>query len=99
MEQEKRVEILNRALEHFGANAQIEKAIEEYAELIVALKHYMAGKATRREVITEIADVEIMNKQVQIIFGTDAVRDEIDYKLERLRGWLESGLMPLESKQ
>ncbi len=61
------------------------KAEEECAELIVALKHFKLGKATAQDVISEIADVEIMSKQMQILFGEDAVRKEIDRKLERLQ--------------
>ena len=80
-----RYKILLNALQWYSGPAQIDKAEEECAELIVALKHFKLGKATAQDIISEIADVEIMSKQMQILFGEDAVRKEIDRKLERLQ--------------
>lgn len=85
MENEACYKILLEALHWYGGPTQMAKAEEECAELIVALKHFKLGKATAQDVISEIADVEIMSKQMQILFDTDAVRKEIYRKLERLQ--------------
>ena len=91
MENDKRFEIISRALEHYGATRQIMKVCEEYSEATVAVLHHLDGKISREEVISEIADVEIMNKQMQILYGVDEVRKEIDRKLERLEKRMREG--------
>jgi len=54
------------AVNTFGHGAQIEMAIEECAELIQALQKFKRRKP--HNVAEEIADVEIMCKQLRIIF-------------------------------
>jgi NTP pyrophosphatase (non-canonical NTP hydrolase) len=74
--------IYKRALTTFGESKQIDMAIEECAELTLALQHNKRGRAVN--VITEIADVIIMAGQMRLLFGADAVDAEIEEKLERL---------------
>ena len=52
-------EVCRKAIEKFGESNQIDMALEEMAELSVALNHYNRGRATKEDVITEIADVFI----------------------------------------
>ena len=59
------------------------KAIEEMAELIDALAKYKLTHA-KSNVCSEIADVQIMMRQLSIIFGEDKVVAVIEYKLKRL---------------
>jgi len=78
-----------RALERFGNDAQVLQAIEECAELIVALRHATRGKAAPQAVIVEIADVAIMVEQLTQMFGRDRVEAEIERKLARLAHVIE----------
>lgn len=72
------------AVRHYGAEHQKKKAIEEMGELITAISREQDGRATPEQVITEIADVHLMVRQLMIIYGLDAVAKEIDRKQRRL---------------
>ena len=72
------------AVHHYGAEHQKKKAIEEMGELITAISREQDGRATTEQVITEIADVQIMMRQMALIYGIDAVANEIDRKQRRL---------------
>lgn len=76
------------ALETFGEETQINVAIEELAELVVALQHYRRGKCDARDVRMEIADVEIVVDQLKQIFDRDAVTGCTRFKLSRLKSKL-----------
>ena len=74
-------------LKHDGLQHQKAKAIEELAELIIALqKDLLADKdGLSKEVIEEMADVHVMLLQL-MMYDEDYfndVYDEIRYKLER----------------
>ncbi len=98
--------MLEIAIRVYGANAQIDVAIEEMAELTQALvkaKRYATDKdfdRFRGNVIEEIADVEIMLAQLRIIFG--AQEKEIDdvktFKLKRLADRLKE-LIPYTEEE
>ena len=72
------------AVHYYGAEHQKKKAIEEMGELITAISREQDGRATTEQVITEIADVQIMMRQMALIYGIDAVANEIDRKQRRL---------------
>ena len=72
------------AVHHYGAEHQKKKAIEEMGELITAISREQDGRTTTEQVITEIADVQIMMRQLALIYGIDAVANEIDRKQRRL---------------
>ena len=76
---EKRREQLSRIYDHYGRENQYKKTIEELGELISAM-----ATGTEEDVISEIADVEIMLEQLKDGLGIRAkVCGEIDYKLKR----------------
>lgn len=77
-------QICKAAVQTFGVDAQINIAIEECAELIVALEHWKRGRNTEADVITEVADVQIVCEQLGYIFGCFDVTVEEAHKLERL---------------
>jgi hypothetical protein len=56
------------AIEHYGKDAQILKAVEELNELAVELMHYRDGKCTEFDVRSELIDVLIMCEQMGLIF-------------------------------
>lgn len=72
------------AVHHYGPEHQKKKAIEEMGELITAISREQDGRATPEQVITEIADVQIMVRQLALIYGVDAVAKEVDRKQRRL---------------
>lgn len=78
-------EVYARALEQWGAKAQINMLFEEMAELQNAICKFFRNRASCNEVITEIADVQIMAQQMQVLFGNDNVKAERDRKFERLK--------------
>lgn len=80
--------IYKNAIMNYGAIAQIDIAIEEMSELIQALSKYKRCK--KHNVEEEIADVQIMLDQLNLIFNNK----EIDYikkiKIERLEHRLQN---------
>lgn len=80
-------EICRRALEAFGAQAQVMMAIEEMSELTKELCKHRRGRDNVEAIAEEIADVEIMLRQMAILFDCSFTVDKFRrYKLERLAG-------------
>lgn len=79
--------ILKRAINTYGSDIQRLIAIEELSELQKAIIKQIR-KPCEENVATiaeEIADVYIMLKQVDIMYGIDSmVQKNIDYKVKRL---------------
>lgn len=91
--------LLQTAQETYGYANQVVVAIEELCELGAVLSKYPrydfhddALEALRDKVVEETADVIIMLRHVQMIFGIqpDELEAMIDKKLNRLQRWLES---------
>lgn len=72
------------AVTFYGTEHQKQKAIEEMGELITELSREQDGRTTAQKVITEIADVQIMVRQLALIYGVDKVVKEIHRKERRL---------------
>ena len=72
------------AVEHYGPEHQKKKAIEEMGELITELEREQDGRTTPEKIITEIADVHLMVRQLMLIYGVDACLKEYDRKQRRL---------------
>lgn len=72
------------AVHHYGPEHQKRKAIEEMGELITELEREQDGRTTPEKVITEIADVHLMVRQLMVIYGLDACMKEYDRKQRRL---------------
>lgn len=86
-------ELLERALVAYGLDAQIDKVVEECAELIHSLMklklNWSQNGGSLDRVYSEIADAYIMIEQASIIFGETAVQKYVDSKQNRLRTRLE----------
>ena len=84
-------EILKGAIDTFGTGAQIDMAVEECSELINALMKLRRSRVVVQDVVTEIADVQIMCAQLELIFAGDSklVDAERLRKMDRLRGRIE----------
>ena len=74
----------------WGEDAQLNKTIEECAELIVALQHSKSRTLDVRTVASEIADVLVMVMCAARVIGVDLVTDEMSKKLTRLKTRLET---------
>ena len=75
-----------RCIIAWGEKDQIRQTIEECSELITKLAKYgrNVNGSTKEQIAEEIADVEIMCKQMRIIFDSELI-DSIKYqKLSRL---------------
>lgn len=84
------MKILHKIIKKKGVRPQIIKSAEECSELSAVLCKYFNSYSESIENITdEIADVEIMLKQLKIIFdNTKEVAERKRYKLKRLWGEL-----------
>ena len=79
------VTVYQRAIAEFGADKQIECVIEECLELALVLQHAKRKKAGVKEIVDEVADVEIMLKQLRIILNENAaIFERKCYKIARL---------------
>ena len=78
-------QVYANAILEFGVEGQIDMLHEEVGELLSALNKYKRGRCGTDEVITEIADVQILLGQMALIFGEEEVRDEFERKLIRLQ--------------
>ena len=80
-------EILDKAIQTYGTESQLNMAIEECSEFIDAIMKFRRGRVGVQEVVTEIADVMIMMEQMAIIFGGNSkiVECEVLRKMDRLR--------------
>ena len=87
--------LFEQAVNTYGAESQVRKAVEELTELSVALLHSLDGRGDTENILEEMADVEIMFEQLKLIFGpTD---DWKKTKLKRLEDRLN--LAELEARR
>ena len=82
---------IRQIVDFFGDEPQIRQAMEECAELIVALNKYLRYKdnpkeylSSKKSVIEEMADVYVMLRQLEYIFEESGEIENIsDYKIDR----------------
>ena len=81
---------IERAVETYGKDMQLNVAIEELSELIKELCKNKRGRDNRDNIIEEIADCYIMLQQLEVIFDiyAEELNDAIVYKLNRLESRL-----------
>ena len=83
------MDILEKAIKHYGAKNQMAQTIEELAELIVAINKCLRYKddiEARNNLVEEVEDALIMIDQLKIIMDIKDYELECyrQYKLERL---------------
>lgn len=78
--------ILKKAIETYGAEAQLNVAIEELSELIKEICKHKRGADNKEAIIEEMADCCIMLKQMEMIFdlGSTVILDAMKKKVHRL---------------
>jgi len=75
-----------RAIEKWGAQAQLLMVAEECSELAVAVLHYERGRGDAGHIAEEMADVELMLEQLRMMLrGVDADFDGLvdEWKLTK----------------
>lgn len=82
-------EIYVKTLNKWGEEAQYNQAIEECAELIVALQHFSRGKVDKDVVVNELADVFLMVGQLTYMFGEERLSESVQGKIAKLELLLE----------
>lgn len=77
---------IEKAIETYGKDMQLNVAIEEFSELIKEICKNKRGSDNRDNIIEEMADCEIMLVQLQLIFDISGgeFSDKIFEKLDRL---------------
>ena len=81
-------DILKAALAHYGEDEQLTVAMEELAELIVAISHLKRGRTTSyADLVEELADVEIVCRTIRLVLGDDA---RVNRMVKSKLYWLES---------
>lgn len=87
---EERAKVYSNALDTFGANVQLAKALEELNEVQLELCRFLTGRGNVLHLAEEVADATIMLEQLRQIFDINAlVCDIMDTKVLRLRGRIE----------
>ena len=84
---------LEKAIETYGKDMQLNVAVEELSELIKEICKNKRGADNREAIIEEMADCYIMLHQLALIFGIE--RPELDktinFKIARLAKKLKEG--------
>jgi hypothetical protein len=88
---------LEKAIETYGKDMQLNVAIEEFSELIKEICKHKRGEDNRENIIEEMADCYIMMEQLGVIFGIWF--EEIEYKKVEKLERLEKRLAEQESKE
>jgi NTP pyrophosphatase (non-canonical NTP hydrolase) len=88
---------LEKAIEVYGKDMQLNVAIEEFSELIKEICKHKRGEDNLDNIIEEMADCYIMLEQLKIIFGIKTYEISAKANLKMVR--LERRLAEKESKQ
>jgi NTP pyrophosphatase (non-canonical NTP hydrolase) len=81
-------ELYSAVINHWGIDHQVNKTIEEAAELIQALCHFRDSKIALPDLIDEIADIQIMSEQMALLFGEEAVALRKKIKIRAIAGFV-----------
>ena len=82
-------DIYREAIEKWGAQSQIDMAVEEMGELLQKLIHYKRCRCDEVEVSEEIADVMLMAEEMAYLFGRKHVIYWLEIKKEIVTRRLE----------
>lgn len=87
------IDIYDMAINHWGMQKQMTKAVEELAELtkeICKIQLDDGPEITTKNLVEEIADVRIMLEQLEWMFQIfTEVEETIQYKLDRTKQRIE----------
>lgn len=87
---EERARVYSDALDTFGANAQLAKALEELNEVQLEICRMVNGRGDVTHLAEEVADATIMLEQIRQIFDINGLTcNFMDAKVLRLRARIE----------
>ena len=86
---EQRLNVLNSAIRTFGKENQKVVIIEELAELQKELTKDLRGKPNLQKIAEEMADVEIMLEQLELIYGVGLIQQKQVFKENKLKRLVE----------
>ncbi len=80
-------DILAKAINKYGVNAQLDMCIEEMSELTKEICKYKRGQHDHDAIVEEMADVYIMLEQLQMMMVIDPeeLNNMIFKKVDRLK--------------
>jgi len=87
---DKQKSVLVRAINHYGVEANIDKALEEMGELTVELSRRRLPRYSSEKVAEEIADVLITVEKLRLLFNAPRVDRIVAEKLARLEGEMDA---------
>lgn len=74
-------------LEHYGIRHQLLKAIAEAGEFTQAAAEYLLGNGhqagTEASLLSEVADLKVLIRQIELHFGEDRVNSIVPVKIHR----------------
>ena len=84
------IAVLKQAIETYGAEAQLNVAIEEFSELTKEICKHKRYMDNTKAIIEEMADCYIVLEQMKMIFGlgSTVIPDVMDKKIKRLKSRL-----------
>lgn len=88
------VEVCEQALHHFGIKHQVEKMAEEAVELADAsfkLNKDWTWGVYQDHFLEELVDVEIVSKQMKMLFTMEEFEEMMAKKIDRLKKYMEEG--------
>lgn len=85
--------ILSSALAYKGCMGQFLVAIEEMSELQKELCKVFRSKTNIEAIEEEIADVQIMLWQLEMVFGEDRIEKHVNDKLLRIETRIKEGTL------
>lgn len=72
-------------LEYHGYERQLLKLIEESNELGASIARFLGEETRERDdIVSEMADVLVLIRQMAIIFGENEIEKEVEFKLDRV---------------
>ena len=81
-------DLIARSAEKNGESAQLYQLIEEFAELIVAVRHFKRGRITVDQLRDEMADALLMITGAE--FFTGSINGNLNAKLLIIKGRLDA---------
>jgi len=82
-------DIYEECLILWGVETQLLVTAEESCELAASINRFVVGKGKIEEVAEEVADCLIMLEQVKRALGEEAIEKVKEFKLKRLREFLD----------
>lgn len=83
-------ELFFRTVEAWGIAPQVTTAMEECGELVAALNQYFfRGRISKEALAGEVADVELVCRQIRHLIGDDLVDAARAEKVERIKARLK----------